>query len=256
MLNAPTVVKVGGNQVEDARWVAELATRLVALGPPVVVVHGGGREVTRVQRLLGAEPSWQAGLRHTPPEAVDAVRMVLSGLVNKRLVAALLGAGLDAVGISGEDGGLLRARLAAAGTLGRTGEVESVRAELLERWMETEITPVVSPVSRGPDGEPLNVNADAAAAAIASALGARELCFVSDVAAVLRGNVRLADLGTDEVEDMIVAGTAADGMVPKLRAAAAAAASVPRVRIGALDLLTVATAGTRLFASMPEGIAP
>ncbi len=243
-----TVVKVGGNEVEDAGWVRRLADAVAARGGAVVLVHGGGREVSALQRVLGAEPEWREGLRVTTDEAMRAVSMVLSGLVNKRIVAALVGAGVDAVGISGEDGGLLRAEPTHGGAMGRTGTVARVRGELLREWMARGIVPVVSPVSRGPDGGPLNVNADDAAAAVATALWAEELLLVSNIPGVLHGDAVLAAVDGDEVERLIASGVASGGMTPKLRAAARAATAAERVRIGGLEMLTDPTAGTRVGA--------
>jgi acetylglutamate kinase len=244
-----TVLKVGGNEVDDPAWVGRFARAVAGRGGRLVVVHGGGKEVSALQRLLGAEPEWRDGLRVTSDEAMRAVAMVLSGVVNKRLAAALLTAGVDAVGISGEDGGLLRARIAAGGSMGRTGEVEAVRAELLHAWLGQGLLPVVSPVSRGPDGAALNVNADDAAAAVAAALGAAELLFVSNVAGVLDAGHVLESVETDEVEALIADGTAQGGMAPKLRAAARAAWTVGRVRIGGLEMLDNPGAGTRVCAA-------
>lgn len=242
-----TVVKVGGNEVDDTAWTARLARALARRGGSTVVVHGGGKEITALQRALGAEPEWRDGLRVTTGESVRAVAMVLSGVVNKRLVSALLTAGIDAVGISGEDGGLLRAVLLRGGALGRTGEVAEVRTRLLAAWLEQGLVPVVSPVSRGPDGGPLNVNADDAAAAVAAALGATELLFVSNVPGVLDGGAVLPEVAVDEVEALIEDGTASGGMAPKLRAAARAAAAAGRVRIGGLEMLEDQGAGTRVL---------
>jgi acetylglutamate kinase len=244
-----TVVKVGGNEVDDPEWVARLAREVAGRAGSVVLVHGGGKEVTSLQRTLGAEPEWRDGLRVTSPEGMRAVAMVLSGLVNKRLVSALLTAGVDAVGISGEDGGLLRANLARGGAMGRIGEIERVRAELLRGWIAQGLTPVVSPVSRGPDGGALNVNADDAAAAVAGAMDAHELLFVSNVPGVLANGETMAEIAADEVERLIEDGTAQGGMAPKLRAAARAAAHVGRVRIGGLEMLKDSTAGTRVRAA-------
>jgi acetylglutamate kinase len=243
-----TVLKVGGNEVDDPAWVARFAASAAERGGRLVVVHGGGKEVTALQRLLGAEPEWRDGLRVTTAEAMRAVAMVLSGLVNKRLASALLTAGVDAVGISGEDGGLLRARLAAGGSMGRTGEIVAVRADLLHVFLGQGLLPVLSPVSRGPDGMALNVNADDAAAAVAAALGAAELLFVSNVAGVLEGGAVLEGVEAGEVEALIAGGTANGGMAPKLRAAARAASAVGRVRIGGLEMLKNETAGTRVCA--------
>lgn len=244
-----TVVKVGGNEVDDACWVHRLARALAARGGHLVVVHGGGKEVSELQRALGAEPEWRDGLRVTSNEAMRVVSMVLSGLVNKRLVSAMLSAGLEAVGISGEDGGLLRARVARGGALGRIGEIEQVRAELIRGWLGQGLTPVVSPVSRGPEGAALNVNADDAAAAVAAGLGAEELLFVSNVPGVLANGAPLPSVGAEEVEALIADGTAQGGMAPKLRAAARAAGAVGRVRIGGMEMLGNAAAGTRVGAT-------
>ncbi len=244
MTGRVTVVKVGGNQVDDAVWVARLAVAVAGRMGATTLVHGGGKEVTALQAALGIGTEWRDGLRVTSAEAVKAVSMVLSGLVNKRLVAALIGAGVDALGISGEDAGLLRARVARGGTMGRIGEVEAVRAELLREWTARGLVPVLSPVSRGPDGGPLNVNADDAAAAVAAALGADELLFVSDVPGVMAGGAVLRAIAAGDVERMVADGTASGGMAPKLRAAARAAGTVGRVRIGGLETLADAAAGT------------
>jgi acetylglutamate kinase len=212
-----------------------------------VLVHGGGREVSQLQRALGEEPEWRDGLRVTTPLALRAVRMVLSGSVNKRWVSALLDAGVDALGVSGEDAGLLQGRLSHQGALGRTGELVSVRTELLHAWLAQGLAPVVSPVSRGEDGGGLNVNADDAAAAVASTLGAAELLFVSDVPGVRRAGEWLAGIGEEQAEALAASGEASGGMLPKLRAAFAAAQSgVAAVRIGDVEMLTDATAGTRM----------
>jgi acetylglutamate kinase len=242
----PIVIKVGGNEVDDAEWLRRLAAHVAVL-PNAVVVHGGGKEISTLQRTLGVEPEWREGLRYTSPEAMRAVSMVLSGVVNKRIVAALLDAGRDAIGLSGEDGALLRARVQREGRLGRVGEVTEVRAALLEWVLASGAVPVVSPVSRGEDGAPLNVNADDAAAAVAAALGASELLLVSNVAHVMNGAEPLHTLAIDEVEPLIASGAASGGMAPKLRAAVQALrGGVGAVRIGDLATLHDADAGTRI----------
>jgi acetylglutamate kinase len=253
------VIKLGGNEVDDRAWMDALAEAIAARGGHTVLVHGGGKEVSALQRLLGVEPEWRDGLRVTSEDGMRAVSMVLSGLVNKRIAAALFTAGVDAVGISGEDGALIQADVARGGGMGRIGEVRGVRAELLRGWIAQGLTPVVSPVSRGPDGRPLNVNADDAAAAVAAAMGAGELLFVSNVPGVLRGGRVLEAVAAHEVEALVEDGTAAGGMAPKLRAAArAAAAGVAAVRIGGVEMLGDAAAGTRVHAprTEPAGATP
>ncbi|MDR0787103.1 MAG: acetylglutamate kinase [Gemmatimonadota bacterium] len=243
-----TVVKVGGNEVDDPAWVKRLASGIAASPDPVVVVHGGGKEVSDVQRTLGAEPAWRDGLRVTTPEALRAVSMVLSGLVNKRLVAALITAGVPAAGLSGEDGGTLRAVPVRGGVMGRTGEIERVDGALIRVLLDGGFTPVISPVSRGPDGGALNVNADDSAAAVAGALGAERFLLVSNVPGVLRDGARIPSVTEAALEELISLEVASGGMIPKLRAGMrAAAAGVADVRIGDLSLLSDSNAGTRLL---------
>lgn len=242
-----TVVKVGGNEVEDAAWVHALATRLAAVRP-LVLVHGGGREVSALQQRFGVEPEWRDGLRVSSPETVRVVSMVLSGVVNKRLVGALLDVGVDALGVSGEDGALITAAPALGGALGRTGVVVAVRAALVESLLALGIVPVISPVSRGVDGAPLNVNADDAAGAIAAALGAQRLLFVSNVTGVLADGAVQRQVAAGDIEEAIASGVVQGGMVPKARAAArAAAAGVRDVRIGDIEMLGDMS-GTRVVA--------
>lgn len=247
MLSDVTVVKVGGNEMDDPAWIVRLARALATRPEPVLIVHGGGKEVTQVQRTLGAEPEWVDGLRVTDEPALRAVSMVLSGVVNKRLVAALITAGVKAAGISGEDGSLFLAEPALGGRLGRTGEIREVRTELPLLLMSAGVTPVVSPVSRGTDGLPLNVNADDAAAALAAAIGAARFLLVSNVPGLLDGATMVGELEVESVEGWISSGAAHGGMAPKLRAAArAAGAGVAEVRIGDLDMLFAGSSGTRL----------
>jgi acetylglutamate kinase len=244
------VVKIGGHEVDDTGWLARLGAAAAAVDQ-LVVVHGGGKEVSELQRALGAEPEWRDGLRFTTPEALRAVQLTLSGSVNKRLVSALISAGADAIGISGEDGALVRARPLRAGALGRTGEVVAVRALLLRTLISLGMVPVVSPVSRGEDGGALNVNADDAAAAVAAALQATELLFVSNVAGVLRGGEPITEIGADEVEELVSSGVVTGGMEPKLRAAIRALEQgVGLVRVGGLRMITDASAGTRIQAAL------
>ncbi|MBW3554164.1 MAG: acetylglutamate kinase [Gemmatimonadetes bacterium] len=247
MLSDVTVVKVGGREVDDPAWVGRLSAAVAPLAP-LVLVHGGGREVSLLQERLGLVPEWRDGLRVTDAGTLAVVSMVLSGLVNKRLVSALVGAGVRSVGVSGEDDGLLRAEPAAGGTLGHTGRVVAVGRDLLGLLLGAGITAVVSPLCRGPGGGALNVNADDAASAIASAVGARRLLFISDVPGVTLPEGVVPSLPADRIEGAIATGAVNGGMVPKLRAAARAAADVPVVRIGGLDLLS-GGAGTRVVAT-------
>jgi acetylglutamate kinase len=252
MLNV-RVVKIGGNELDRPDWVAECA-RALKRGGPVVVVHGGGQAVNTWSRKLGLPVEKRDGMRVTTPEIAEVVEMVLGGPINRLLVSALRSAGLDAIGLSGVDGGLLTARPHAQGALGEVGEIESVRASLLQSLLLAGLTPVVAPVAPSVTApiRPLNVNADQAAAAIAAALDAQELLFVSDVPGVTIDGVAQPTLAAREIETMIETGVATGGMAAKLRAAGQALeAGVRAVRIGDLDMFEHATAGTRLLTAPP-----
>jgi acetylglutamate kinase len=202
----------------------------------VAIVHGGGPEISALSERIGVPVVWQGGRRITPPEALDVASMVLSGRLNKRIVAALLDAGADALGLSGEDGGLVLGALAQGGSLGRVGVVERVRAELLEWLMARGMVPVISPIARGPDGLPLNINADEVATAVAKALSATELLFITDVAGVADASGVRRELSV-----------ARDGMALKVGTALAALESgVASVRIGRSDIVVDPDAGTRI----------
>lgn len=246
MLNV-RVVKLGGNELERPDWLAACARALRA-AEPVVVVHGGGESVSALSRRLGLPVEKRDGLRVTTPAVAEVVEMVLAGPVNRLVVAAARAAGLDAIGLSGVDGGLLAAR-PTPGALGHVGEVVDVRASLLQDLLLAGITPVVAPMAPGPEGGvPLNVNADAAAAAIAGALRAAELLFISDVPGVGVDGVVQPSLGAGDVETLIELGAATDGMAAKLRAAVTALRlGAGAVRIGDLHLLGHPSAGTRVL---------
>jgi acetylglutamate kinase len=243
------VVKIGGNELDKPGWVAECATALKKAGP-VVVVHGGGQAVSAWSRRLGLPIEQRDGLRVTTPEVAQLVEMILSGPMNRLLVSALRAAGIDAIGLSGVDGGLLTAQQMGGG-LGEVGEIVDVRTSLLQSLLLAGLTPVVAPVVPA-SGRPLNVNADQAASAIAASLGAQELLFVSDVSGVIVDGVTQPTLDAGEIEPLIELGVASGGMAAKLRAAAQAlGAGVRAVRIGNLEMFEHATAGTRLLAAPP-----
>lgn len=177
------VVKVGGQALDDpdtAGLVAEDLALLTLVGAKVVVVHGGGPQVSQAMRAAGIEPRFIEGLRVTDDAAIEIVRRVLLGSLNNDLVARLCGAGLEAVGLSGADAGLIVASVPAE-ELGNVGAVESVRAELLTTLLEDGYTPVVASVATSQSGKPLNINADAVAGALAAALQAEKLVYLTNV---------------------------------------------------------------------------
>jgi acetylglutamate kinase len=250
------VVKIGGAALADASWLGAFAAAAAASPGPLVVVHGGGPDITSLSARLGLEVRWHEGRRVTDRAALDVAAMVLSGRVNGSIVAALLGAGVDALGLSGLDGALLRAALVDDGALGRVGRVTAVRAELLRRLLAAGHTVVISPISLGEDGDALNVNADDAAAAVAAALGATELVFLTDVPGVrdAAGIRRWLDAG--EAATLVQSGVAHGGMGVKLSAGVKAlGAGVPAVRIGDAAVLYDAAAGTVLRAPAAVGAA-
>jgi acetylglutamate kinase len=178
------------------------------------------------------------------------VEMVLSGLVNKALAAGLTAAGVPALGLSGRDGGLLRARLAPG--LGRVGTPERVDPAPLRAAWDAGFVPVVSPVSLGPQDEPVNVNADEAALGIARAVGARELVYLSDVDGVRVGDETADGLDAARAEALIADGTIGGGMALKVRTALeASAAGIPAVVIAGKARLLGGFAGTRIGAAGP-----
>ncbi|HEY6546857.1 MAG TPA: acetylglutamate kinase [Vicinamibacteria bacterium] len=237
------VYKVGGPALEDPELLAPLAAELRSTASPVVLVHGGGRHIERLLERLGIESRFVEGRRVTSAEAMDVVEMVLAGRVNKGLAAGLTAAGLPAVGLAGRDGGLIRARLEPG--LGRVGTPETVDVTPLLALWDAGYVPVVAPVSSGPQGESVNVNADEAALGIARALQARRLVYLSDVDGVRVGGRTAERLTLEEAEQRIADGTIAGGMVLKVRVAlAASAAGIPEVVVAGRARLEGRFAGT------------
>lgn len=249
----PWVVKIGGRLCEEAPLRLELARSCAAVAAPLVVVHGGGAQISRLQARFGAEPRFHEGRRITDPQDLAVVEMALSGSINKDIVRSLRGVGCQAVGVSGCDGHLIDCALVPG--LGRVGVPETVSPALLLALIETGWTPVVSPVSSGPDGEAVNVNADEAACALAAALGAERLLLLSDVEGVQVEGESVTSIDVTEVEGLISAGEISGGMVPKVRSAVlAVAAGVERVVIaGFAGGLLDAVRGTEIVAGASAG---
>lgn len=245
-------MKIGGRAQGDPQVIVQLAAAS-GRGESLVIVHGGGDEVSTLQRRLGLEPQFRGGRRVTSVEDLEIVRMVLSGATNKRLVAQLLSAGVRAVGLSGEDAALLTARITDP-DFGCVGGAITAHTELLTHLWSGGFIPVLSPLGRDaddPQGGGLNVNGDDAAAAIAAALGADELLLVADVAGVLDdAGAVIAELDGAAAQSLVASGVAKGGMAAKLEAGALALrGGVRRVRIGNLRAITDASAGTRLVLS-------
>jgi acetylglutamate kinase len=244
------VIKIGGRPQLDPRLPAALALAQRAAPGSLIVVHGGGDEVSTLQRMYGVEARFTGGRRVTSALDLEIIRMALSGSANKRLVSSLLDAGVAAIGLSGEDGALLTADPLDPAQYGHVGTPSTVNTALLQHLLSAGYLPVVSPVSRSADpsmGPTLNVNGDDAAAAIAAALRADELLLVSDVAGVLLGDQPVAALGPEEAQRLIDDGTAQGGMAAKLQAALSAIeGGVQRVRISDITAIADAHRGTVL----------
>lgn len=217
------VLKIGGNQVEDEAFLAGFVTTVKNLlaDHAVVIVHGGGKEITDLHTQFDITTTTVEGLRVTSEESLRLVEMVLNGLVNTRLVRWLVNGGVDAVGLTGIDMGLVRVSpLTVAGrSLGRVGQVQTVNGEALLQLLDLNLTPVISPVSLGDDGLDYNVNADHVAAGIAKAIEANKLIFVSNVPGVQVAGRTMRALTVGEIDALIADGQIIGGMIPKVRSA-------------------------------------
>ncbi len=232
------VIKYGGHAMEDPA-LAELFAQDVVLmhlvGINPVVVHGGGPQISELMQRLGKEPEFVDGLRVTDAETVDIVRMALVGKVNREVVAAFNQHGAFAVGLSGEDAGLLTVRTRDP-RLGFVGDVERVDPAIVLRLLREDLIPVIATVGVDESGQAHNVNADTVAAAIAGALGAAKLVYLTDVLGVYEDYPDEASLisriDVSGMERLLAEGKVGEGMIPKLRSCIdALAAGVERAHI-------------------------
>jgi acetylglutamate kinase len=222
-----TLVKLGGTLLDSPELRASIARQLAALHrhePETVIVHGGGKQMTRFLAERGVESRFVRGLRVTSPEILDAVLKVFAGSVNKELAAALIAAGAPAVGLSGIDGALATAEPLDP-ELGAVGRITAVNGGVLEALVKGGFLPVVACVAGGRGGAIFNVNADQMAVACANAFGAGRVLFLTDVAGV-RGpdGVPLERLSVAGARELIATGVASGGMQAKLESACAALA--------------------------------
>lgn len=218
------VIKYGGHAMTDEQLKRGFAQDVVLMsyvGLKPVVVHGGGPQIGAALDRMGIECRFVSGLRVTDAETMGVVEMVLAGQVNKEIVGLIQAAGGQAVGLSGKDGGLIRARkLQPKGEedLGQVGEVERIDAAILEAVMDQGFVPIIAPVGGGPEGESYNINADTVAAEVAVALKASKLVLLTDVAGVQDAQGRLiSSLSIPEAERMTADGGITGGMIPKVR---------------------------------------
>ncbi len=235
------VVKYGGHAMGDpeaARDFAEDVVLLKAVGINPVVVHGGGPQIGAMLKKLGVETEFVDGLRVTDAETAKIAEMVLSGGINKELVAWVNAAGGSAVGISGKDGGFVKAtkvrrtkrdpdsNIERIIDLGFVGEPETVDRSIIDTISAAGMIPVIAPIGVGDDGHTYNINADTMAGAVASALGAARLFLLTDVAGVLdKGGNLLTDLNPDGISKLLADGTISGGMIPKIETCVSAVSS-------------------------------
>jgi acetylglutamate kinase len=226
------VVKIGGSVGAESDAALDAVVALNDGGHPLVVVHGGGPLVGEWSERLGNETRFIRGLRVTDAETRDVALAVLGGLANGRVVASLISRGVAAVGLTGIDGGMLRAEREDA-ELGLVGRVSLVDSALLEELLDAGRVAVIAPAALDKrDGEVLNVNGDAAAGALAASLGARLLVFVTDVPGVRSKDGRvITSLDTARAKALVDDGTIEGGMVPKVEACLVAASAGCRAAI-------------------------
>jgi acetylglutamate kinase len=229
---ATIVIKYGGHAMGEEELAVTFGRDVAWLqlsGLYPVVVHGGGPQINAMLERLDIKSTFVDGLRVTDEKMVEVVEMVLAGTVNKQVASLITQAGVMAVGLSGKDGGLIRARkmtrtkrdpdsnIERALDLGYVGEPEQIDTRVLEALKGAEIVPVIAPVGLGPDGRTYNINADTVAGAVAGALRAKRLLMLTDVPGVLDRDKRLIpELTASQAEALMADGTISGGMIPKV----------------------------------------
>lgn len=215
-----TVIKIGGHEIGDEAFLTQLAETLAKKqDEKFIIVHGGGVEISDLQRQLDIQPHYQNGIRVTDAESLKVVVMILAGLVNKRLVSYLLNAGVDAVGLTGVDRGMVKAKQMAGMEL--TGEVSSASGDWLIELVAQGIVPVIAPLCYAED-QPntiYNVNADHVAGAIGAAVSAEKVVFITNVQGVMADGEVLPTLTHSEAQTFIENGVVFGGMIPKVTTA-------------------------------------
>ncbi len=218
------VVKYGGSAMldEDLKYnVIKDVALLKLIGLKPIIVHGGGKEISKWVKLSGKESQFINGLRVTDAETMEIAEMVLSK-VNKGLVQMMQKLGLNAVGISGKDGALMtcKKKMPAGKDIGFVGEVTHVNSHIIDTLLENDFIPVIAPIGIGEDYEAYNINADDAACAVARAIGAEKLVFLTDIEGVFVDpndkNTLISEMTVDEAQTFIEKGVVGGGMLPKL----------------------------------------
>lgn len=266
------VIKYGGSAMTDERlkkFFAEDIALMSFIGMRPIIVHGGGPQIGALLKKIGKESRFVSGLRVTDPETMDVVEMVLVARVNKDVVSLINSYGGKAVGISGRDGGLIRAKKAKriAGIdedLGLVGDVEKINPEIIACLESGGFVPVVAPVGAGPDEKPFNINADTAAGALSASLQAWKFLLLTDVPGVLDAErCLISSLSEEQAENLIQQGVVSGGMIPKIRCCLnALRGGVPKAHIIdgrvahalLLEMLTDEGIGTEIVREQAPGI--
>ncbi|MEO8456394.1 MAG: acetylglutamate kinase [Chloroflexota bacterium] len=254
-MTKPIVIKIGGSTLGSHDTTLQDVAEMRRRGMSPVVVHGGGKLISDWLKLTGVPTRFEKGLRVTDAPSLDVVVAVLGGLVNKQLVASLEALGCRAMGLTGAEGGMLRCRVADP-ALGFVGEVEKVDASIIANVIEGGAVPVIAPIGLlyegdQTNGQLLNINADTAAGAIAAALEAEWLVFMTDVPGVKSDGRVLDALAGPDARKLMEAGVIEGGMIPKVGACLRAAEAGSRAIIidgrqehALLALMEGAAAGT------------
>ena len=266
-MGSTVVVKYGGNAMTDAALARQFAEDIVlmrSVGMRPVVVHGGGPQISALMERLGMVPEFRDGRRVTDADSLDVARMVLVGKVNRDIVSAINVHGPLAVGLSGEDAGLLLAT-ARDPELGFVGDVHEVNPGIIQRLLAEDLIPVVSTIGAGADGQSYNINADTVAGAIAEALGAEKVVYLTDVPGLLAdvddGSSLISHIDAKALQDLIDGGDLTGGMIPKIEACIHAVEQgvrsahildgrIPHVLL--LEIFTDSGIGTMITGGVPQ----
>lgn len=219
------VIKYGGAAMIDDRLKKSFAkdvSLLQHLGLKIVIVHGGGKEISSLAEKLNIKSEFVQGKRVTDEKMLDVVKMVLAGKVNKEIVCNLNRQNVKAIGISGQDGNLLKCRkhfLESGEDIGWVGDVIEVKTEILSDMLDDSFIPVIAPIGFDDEGNSYNVNADSAAGSIAAAFPSEKLIYLSDVPGILLEGERVTRLTEEKANAMIAAGQITSGMIPKVNSA-------------------------------------
>ena len=265
------VIKYGGNAMIDEQLKNNFARdvvlmKLVGINP--IIVHGGGPQIGDLLNKLGIESKFVSGMRITDADTMDVVQMVLGGLVNKEIVSLINTHGGRAVGITGKDGGLLKARKLSTQAIdadteetidiGQVGEITEVNVDVLETLTASRFIPIIAPIGVGEDGESYNINADIVAGKVAEALSASKLVLLTNTPGILDADHKtLSGLSKADVESLISKGIINEGMLPKVECALSAVSSgvssvqiidgrVPHALL--LEIFTDSGVGTQILA--------